>query len=171
MLNLQASVFGSVQHAPPENGPFDRDLRWIYQSDADFEKSVWLWSLFDLPERTMCEHDLTRVRALLPAVPAAKLRTIRTKCNRTCFCGRVPTAFDLISFSLSASIHGARFLSAIFTEERQDHKVSIMDSVHRRPELPDSVLYLDDTKPIPCSQCGSEIHLYLLHTSIAHYWH
>lgn len=171
MLNMQNPMVYSGRNGPPQVGPFDRDLSWIYQSDADFEKSVWLWSLFDLPERTMGNDDLAKTRSLLPSVPAARLETIKTKCNRPCLCGRESNAFDLISFSLSDSIHGERFLTAIFTEKRPDHKISIMDSVHRRPELPDSVLYLNDTQPIPCSRCGSEVHLYLLHTSIAHYWH
>lgn len=155
----------------PESGAFDRDLRSYYQSDADFEKSIELWNRFPQAEVVMSGTDLAQAHELLPNVPVEVLKTIKTKCNRPCACTRTNNALDLIKFCLAESIHGATFLTSIFNETRKDKKISIMDSVHRQDSLPDSVMYIDDTKPIPCADCGKDVHLYLLHTSLAHYWH
>lgn len=166
-----SAIATTIHQRVSARGPFDRNLTHFYQSDADFEKSISLWLRFLIPETTMSGGDLKLAQELLPAVPVSSLRTIKTKCNRRCSCGRKNNALDLISFCVSGSIHGTSFLTKIFNESRPNHKISIMDSVHRTPELPESVVYLDDTKPIPCYQCEEEVHLYLLHHSIAHYWH
>jgi hypothetical protein len=169
---LSASTGAAVArcpHAAPR-GEFDVDLETYYQSDADFEKSVELWDRFPQKEVVMSSHDLNRAHKLLPDVPLADLATIKTKCNRPCQCGRESNALDLIEFCIKESFHGTEFLTKVLTERRKDKKISIMDSTHRSPLLADSVHYLDDTKPIPCLSCGEEIHLYLLHHSLAHYW-
>lgn len=151
-------------------GTFDVDVEAYYQSDADFEKSIELWHRFPEQEVVMPPHDLDRAHKLLPDVPVGDLAAMKTKCNRPCQCGRENNALDLIEFCLDESFHGTMFLTRILTERRKDKKISIMDSTHRSPLLPDSVNYIDDTKPIACASCGEDVHLYLLHRSLAHYW-
>lgn len=153
------------------HGVFDRKLDALYQSEADFELSLRLWNRFPQAEVVMTSHDLDRAKDLLPDVARDRLARIKTKCNMPCGCGRENNALDLIEFSLNESIHGSLFLSKIFNETRENKKISIMDSVHKKPWLPKSVLYIDDTKPIPCVICGEEIHLYLRHDSLLHLWH
>jgi hypothetical protein len=152
------------------HGTFDADLEAYYQSDADFEKSIELWNRFPEKEVVMPPADLKRAHQLLPDVPIECLAEIKTKCNRPCKCGRENNALDLIEFCLAESFHGTKFLTRVLTEKRKDKKISIMDSTHRSPMLPDSVNYIDDTKPIPCVSCGGELHLYLLHNALSHYW-
>lgn len=163
------SLLGLAPSAVPR-GTFDVALDTYYQSDSDFEKSVELWRRFPEKEVAMPPRDLAHARELLPQVPVADLATIKTKCNRPCHCGRECNALDLIDFCLKESFHGQEFLTKILTEKRPDKKISIIDSSHRSPLLPASVNYIDDTKPIPCFNCGEEVHLYLLHNSLAHYW-
>ena len=163
------TLLGLAAPQPPR-GTFDVALEAYYQSDADFEKSVELWYRFPEQEVVMPPHDLNRAQELLPKVPLADLASIKTKCNRTCQCGRENNALDLIEFCLKESFHGEEFLTSVLTEKRKDKNISIIDSSHKSPLLPDSVNYLDDTKPIPCVSCGEEVHLYLLHNSLAHYW-
>jgi hypothetical protein len=155
-------------HAP--HGTFDADLEAYYQSDVDFEKSIELWNRFPEKEVVMPPADLKRAHELLPDVPIEDLAAIKTKCNRPCQCGRENNALDLIEFCLKESFHGTKFLTKVLTERRKDKKISIMDSTHRSPLLPDSVNYIDDTKPIPCVSCGGEMHLYLRHHSLMHLW-
>ncbi len=152
-------------------GTFDKDLREYYQSDADFKKSVQLWNTFPQEEVLMSDVDLAEAQKLLPKVDVETLKTIKTKCSKSCSCDRVQNALDLIKFSLNESVHGEIFLTNIFNEKRPDKKISIMDSVHKADWLPASVAYLDDTKDIPCSKCGEGVHMYVLHDSLAHYWH
>jgi hypothetical protein len=159
----------SCPHAA-SRGTFDVDLEAYYQSDADFQKSVELWKRFPEKEVVMPSDDLQRAHELLPEVPLADLAQIKTKCNRPCQCGRESNALDLIEFCIKESFHGTDFLTNVLTEKRKNKKISIMDSTHRSPVLADSVHYIDDTKPIPCVNCGQEIHLYLLSHSLAHYW-
>ena len=156
--------------AVSRDGIFDIDLARYYQSDSDFATVVSFWPRFPQPEVVMGEEDLIRAQEHLPKVPRHKLATIKTKCNIPCSCGRLNNALDLIDFCLRHSIHGREFLTAVFTEERKDHKISIMDSYHRSSELPTSVVYIDDTRPIPCPKCGEAVHLYLLHDAIVHWW-
>jgi hypothetical protein len=163
------NVLGLTRPRAPR-GTFDVDLETYYQSDADFEKSVQLWHRFQEKEVVMHSHDLNRAHELLPDVPIADLATIKTKTNRPCQCGREHNALDLIEFCLKESFHGTQFLTKILTEKRKDKKISIMDSTHRSPLLAESVNYIDDTKPIPCVSCGEDIHLYLMHHSLCHYW-
>ncbi len=154
-----------------KTGLFDRDLNNYYQSDVDFQKSIDLWKKFDLEEVFMTEEELLEAHSLLPEVKIENLKKLKAKVNKPCSCGRKNDAFDLIKFSLSESIHGARFLSSILNETHQDKKISIMDSVHKSPELPDSVIFIDNTKDVPCANCGKGVHMYIIHPSIAHYWH
>ena len=155
-------------HAP--RGTFDVDLEVYYQSDEDFQKSVDLWHRFPEKEVVMHSTDLQRAHEFLCDVPIEDLARIKTKCNRPCCCGRQSNALDLIAFCMRESFHGRAFLTKILTEKRTNKKISIMDSTHKSSLLADSVHYIDDTKPIPCIECGDEIHLYLLHDALAHYW-
>jgi hypothetical protein len=161
-------MFGSIVAT---RGTFDAPLDTYYQSDADFAKSIDLWNRFPQAEVTMSEADLAAASSLLPDVPTEVLARIKTKCNQPCSCERTNNALDLIKFCVEESIHGTEFLTGVLVEKRPDKKISIMDSVHKHESLPDSVIYIDDTKPIPCANCGEDIHLYLLHDSLAHYWH
>jgi hypothetical protein len=160
----------SSEHTSHEKGPFDVSLETYYQSDADFELSIKLWNLFPQETVTMVGKDLQRAHELLPDVSKDNLGTIKTKCNIPCSCPHTNNALDLIEFCIRGSIHGREFLTSIFNEDRPNKKISIIDSVHKQPWLPASVVYLNDTQPIPCPFCGELVHLYLLHRSIAHYW-
>ena len=150
---------------------FSKGLDHYYQSDADFELSVKLFNSFPFEVVTMKGEDLAEAHRLLPEVNIETLKRIKTKCNVKCSCPREHNALDLIKFSVNVPGHDAKFLTAIFNENRKDKKLSIMDSVHKADWLPDSVVYLDDTKDIPCAKCGEGIHLYLLADSICHHWH
>src|SRR5262245_18915193 len=168
MFSKRANNLLGVTTSRVPRGTFDVELETYYQSDADFEKSVQLWSRFPQKEVVMPPHEIDHVHELLPEVPIADLATIKTKCNRPCQCGRENNALDLIEFCLKESFHGKTFLTKILCEKRKDKKISIMDSTHRSPLLADRVHYIDDTMPIPCTSCGEEVHLYLLHYSLAH---
>jgi hypothetical protein len=166
---LENSLGVHIKACP--HGTFDVALDAYYQSDEDFQKSIALWNRFLEPEITMSSPDLENAHALLPDVPKAALRELKTKCNKSCACGRENNALDLIRFCVTESIHGTRFLTQVLTETRPNKKISIIDSCHKSNDLPASVVYLDDTKPIPCADCGEDVHLYLLHHALAHYWH
>ena len=152
------------------HGTFDKALESYYQSDDDFAEVVAWWNRFPEPEVVMSELELGIAHSLLPNVPMDVLRSIKTKCNGPCSCPRQTNALDLIQYCLDESFHGRDFLTRVLTETRPDRKISIMDSSHRSKNLPDSVVYVDDPKPIPCLACGEETHLYLQHVSLAHWW-
>lgn len=141
-------------------------------SNDDFKKVEKLFDDIPYPEFCTPAEDVEKILELLPNLRREGIEDARVKIKEgRCTCGREMNAFDIVAKALSMGKHSQSLLEQVFNGVGGRIVVSTSKaSDSNRYTFPKGTMFVEDSAPIPCANCGKDHELILLTDTILHYW-
>jgi len=153
------------------------DLEGKRVSDTDF---MPMRKIFDsLPSKAfkMGEDDLAEIKKLLPNIDGSRIAESEVKpANGLCGkCGRAMNLLDIVHSALKAGTHSSGFVERILSGGEGNLVIvgyqspdDLSDKIRRK--LPANTIFVKDTAPIPCKNCGVGQEVVLYMDGLMHFW-
>lgn len=143
-------------------------------TDQELEKAkADVFDPLPYPAFKLNEEDKYELKKLLPNLKLSLVDNSELKCKAGACpkCGRQLNILDVTAKAVKTSARSAAFLEQVFNGTKGKMAISssfVSDEV--KSKLPANIMYVDETAPIPCINCGTEQDVVLIHKFVMHHW-
>jgi len=142
-------------------------------TDDEFERVKEMYDNSGLPTTQMPVADHALFKKLMPDTDLELVKDSRVMSvgEGVCSCGRTLSIVDIVKKSFDTNSHSGAFLGSVFRGEMGKVVVCATDiSEEFRSKMPATTMWVEETSPIPCINCGKEHDLCLLQENLMHFW-